>query len=73
MSLHVRKVVTVSEEIRTEGGRADGEPLRKAAAAAVLRNPYAGREWSEDLSELVAPSDEIGRLVAASTAAFRGS
>lgn len=73
MSLHVRKVVTVSEEIRTEGGRADGEPLRKAAAAAVLRNPYAGREWSEDLSELVAPSDEIGRLLGERAAAALGA
>jgi hypothetical protein len=63
MSLEIRKLLTVVEEIRSEGGRADGQPLRKAAAAAVVRNPYAGRSFSEDLSELVAPSAELGSLL----------
>lgn len=60
--LEVRKTLTVVEEVRSEGGRGDGEPLRKAAAAIVFRNPYAGREWSQDLSEIVEPSAELGRL-----------
>ncbi len=63
MSLEVRKVVTVSEEIRTEGGRGDGEPLRKAATAVVFANPYAGREFSRDLSEIVEQSAELGALI----------
>ena len=63
MSLHVRKVVTVVEEERTEGGRSDGEPLRKAATAVVIANPYAGRGYSEDLTELIEPSAELGTLV----------
>lgn len=63
MSLEIRKVMTFVEEVRTEGGRTDGEPLVKAATAVVFRNPYAGREWSEDLSEIEDPSAELGQLI----------
>ena len=42
MSLAIRKVLTVVEETRSDGGRGDGEPLRKAATAVVFANPYAG-------------------------------
>jgi hypothetical protein len=60
----VRKLVTVREEILTEGGRADeGEPLVKVAALAVIANPYVGRPLSAELEELVAPSGAIGRLL----------
>ncbi len=45
MSLEIRKIVTVVEEVRADGGRADGAPLRKAAVAVVFRNPYAGRPY----------------------------
>ena len=68
-SLQIRKVMLFTEEIRTDGGRSDGEPLYKAAAVAVFKNPYAGRPWSEDLSELVTPSDELGRLLGEKAAA----
>lgn len=64
MGLEIRKVVTVVEEVRSEGGRADGGgPLRKAACAVVIANPYAGREWSRDLSQLIEPSAELGELI----------
>lgn len=63
MSLEVRKLLTVVEEVRSEGGRSDGEPLRKAATAAVIGNPYAGRPYSDDLSELIEPSAELGKLI----------
>ena len=29
----------------------------------VVKNPYAGREFSEDLSELIEPSAELGQLI----------
>ncbi|HZV75541.1 MAG TPA: amino acid synthesis family protein [Conexibacter sp.] len=72
MSLTVRKIATCFEEILLEGGRRDGEPLRKAAAAAVVENPYAGRPFSEDLSELVEPSAELGRELGERVAALLG-
>jgi hypothetical protein len=63
MSLEIRKVFTFVEEVRAEGGREDGEPLVKAATAVVFRNPYAGREWSADLSEIEGSSAELGTLI----------
>jgi hypothetical protein len=63
VSLEIRKLMTVVEEIRTEGRRADGPPLRKAAAAAVVHNPYAGLPFSEELDQIVVPSAELGSLL----------
>ncbi|ADB49492.1 amino acid synthesis family protein [Conexibacter woesei] len=64
MSLDIRKVVTVVEDTFHDGGRGDdGGTLRKVAVAVVLKNPYAGRPYSDDLSLLIDPSDELGKLI----------
>ena len=41
--LELRKFAPVVEEIYHEGGPPAGEPLLRAAALAVIRNPFAGR------------------------------
>lgn len=56
--LSCRSWVTHIEEIHHDGGDPVAEPLRKAAVAAVIANPYAGR-WSDDLDELIGPSREL--------------
>lgn len=61
--MEIRKLVTVVEETRREAGRDVEPPLRKAAAAAVLVNPYAGR-YEDDLSELIDAGEELGALLA---------
>jgi hypothetical protein len=71
--LRIRKLAVFIEEVYSDGGRRDGEPLRKAAAVAVFENPYAGREYSEDLSELVTPSAELGKLLGERAAAALGA
>jgi hypothetical protein len=48
MSLVIRKLVTYSEDIFIEGGKAGG-PLRMTAIAAVMRNPWAGPDFVENL------------------------
>lgn len=48
LELEIRKFVTVVEEIHTEGGRGDGDPLMKAAVAVIFRNPYAGKPFTEE-------------------------
>jgi hypothetical protein len=64
--LDIRKVVLYLEEVRSEGGRSDAEgPLNKVAALAVIRNPYAGQPWSETLDDLVTPSGELAKMLAA--------
>lgn len=62
--IEIRKIVTVSEEIRGEAGRSADKPLRRAAAMAVVSNPYAGR-YQDDLSELVRFSGELGAMLGA--------
>ena len=59
---HVRKWFTHIEDILANetGQPADGEPVRRVVIAAAIHNPYAGR-FSEDLDDIVAKSDELGR------------
>ena len=59
MAVDVRKWVTFSEEILSEGGRDLDRPLRRVAVAAILVNPYAGR-YSEDISELIDAGEVLG-------------
>ena len=72
MSLTIRKVVTYCEEIRVDGAQAGDAPLRKAAAAAVVTNPYAGKPFSADLSEIIDNSAELGKLLGEAAAAAIG-
>jgi hypothetical protein len=64
MEAEIRKLIVTVEEVRTEGGRPVAPPLRRAAAIAVIRNPYAGR-YVEDLSPMFDLGDELADLLAA--------
>jgi hypothetical protein len=63
MSAVIRKIVTVVEETRAEMGRPVDPPTRRAAAVAVIENPFAGR-YVEDLSDLIAVGEALGGLLA---------
>ncbi len=58
----IRKIVTFVEEIRTEMGRTVEPPTRRAAAVAVIENPFAGK-YVEDLSDLMAIGEELGEIL----------
>ena len=60
--LKIRKIVTILEEFHMESGKALEKPLKKAAAIAVIKNPYAG-VYQEDLSLLVKFGEELGRIL----------
>ena len=62
MSADIRKIVVVVEEISTEMGRPVQPPTRRAAALAVIANPFAGT-YVEDLSPLMAIGEELGELL----------
>lgn len=49
IALTVRKYLTYAEEVREEGGRRLEKPLLRVAAGAVIRNPWAGQGYVEDL------------------------
>jgi hypothetical protein len=61
-ALKIRKLVTVVETTNTEMGRPVEPPSRKAAAVAVIENPFADRD-SEDLSALIDIGEELGGLL----------
>ncbi|MGI9422142.1 MAG: amino acid synthesis family protein [Hyphomicrobiaceae bacterium] len=58
----IRKIVTVVEEIHLEMDQTIAPPTRKAACAAVIENPYAGR-YQEDLALLMEIGEELGGLL----------
>src|SRR5215831_5034401 len=62
MRAKIRKIATIVEEVSTEMGRTVSPPVRRAAAVAVIENPYAG-QFSEDLSELMSIGEELGELL----------
>jgi hypothetical protein len=59
MSADIRKVVVVVEETEREMGKAVTPPTRKAVAAAVIKNPCAGR-FVDNLEPLMAIGEELG-------------
>src|ERR1700757_3940297 len=63
MKAKIRKLVTFVEETRTELDQAVDPPTRRAAAAAVVENPFASR-YVEDLTELAEIGEELGALLA---------
>ena len=54
-----------------EGGRNVTPPTRRAAAIAVIENPFAGK-YVEDLSPLIAIGEELGELLAVRAVAALG-
>lgn len=69
--VRIRKMVTVVEEVRTEMGRAIDPPTRRAAAIAVIENPFAGR-YVEDLDALMAIGEELGGILGEACVAALG-
>ncbi|WP_299908483.1 amino acid synthesis family protein [uncultured Paracoccus sp.] len=71
MSAEIRKICTWVEETHQEAGRAIVPPTRKAVAAAVIANPFAGR-YVEDLTPLIEIGAELGGLLGAKCVAALG-
>jgi len=64
MTLAIRKTLLHVETTLIEGGREAPRPLRLFAALAVLRNPWAGRGFVENLKpEIAAVAPALGELL----------
>ena len=62
MAVVIRKIVVTVEETHREGGQSVTPATRKAAAIAVIANPFAGRHVA-DLDELIEIGVELGELL----------
>ncbi|WP_125612421.1 amino acid synthesis family protein [Specibacter cremeus] len=63
--MKVRKIVTIVEEITSEGGREVSPPARVAIVAAVIENPWKGQGFVEDLAPgIEATASDVGALLA---------
>lgn len=49
MEIEIRKISTFIEETLIEGGKAAEQPIKMVVVAAILRNPWAGQGYVEDL------------------------
>ena len=58
----IRKIYTFIEQTYSEGTVQLDKPACKAAAAAVFKNPYAGK-YQEDLSLLYEWSEQLGEML----------
>jgi len=62
MPANIRKTSVIVEETRQDIGREVNPPTRKAAALAVIENPFAGK-YEEDLAELMGIGAELGEML----------
>ncbi len=70
----LRKLVTYDEVIYRDGDRAATPPLRLIGVAAVVKNPWAGRGYVEDLSpEINRIAPVLGKLLTDQIIALAGS
>ncbi|MBW1677363.1 MAG: amino acid synthesis family protein, partial [Deltaproteobacteria bacterium] len=60
--MEIRKMVTIVEETRKEMGKDLPKPIKKAAAIAIIENPFAGK-YQEDLSELTEDGVTLGDML----------
>jgi hypothetical protein len=71
MKADIRKIVVTVEETRREMGKAVSPATRKAVAAAVIKNPFAGL-YAENLEDLMAIGEELGGLLGEKAVAALG-
>ena len=70
-NVDVRKRITIVEEIFHEGGPVRTVPLRRAAALAVIHNPFAGK-YVEEIADFMHDLNPLGLEMAKSLVATLG-
>src|SRR5262249_45155727 len=69
-----RKTVTFCETTMIEGAKPAEKPLKLFAAAAVVRNPWYGRGYVDDLKPAIADiAPKLGELLTATMVELAGS
>ena len=74
MGLEIRKKVLYVEDTLIEGGKTAARPLKLIAAAAVIRNPWAGQGFVENLRpDILAVAPSLAEQLAAEIVRVAGS
>ena len=74
MQPEIRKVVSFLEDIHVEGGKVADPAWRMFAVAAVVKNPWAGRGFVENLRpEIMAAGPILGQMLTDRIVALAGS
>jgi hypothetical protein len=60
--MKIRKIMTFLDETHIEMGKTISPATRRAAAVAVIENPYAG-QYTEDLTVLMDAGEQLGALL----------
>lgn len=60
--MEIRKMVTIVEDVLADGAKTADKPVRKVAAVAVIKNPFAGK-YQEDLSTLIDDGEKLGKIL----------
>jgi hypothetical protein len=64
MKLDIKRLLCFTDHKEVEAGRRHHDhPLRRVAAVAIVGNPYAG-QYVDDLSEVIAASVDVGKILA---------
>ncbi|MGE0063257.1 MAG: amino acid synthesis family protein [Xanthobacteraceae bacterium] len=71
MDARIRKFVIIVDETLTEMGQPVTPPVRRAAAIAVIENPFAGR-YVEDLSPMIEMGEQLGHILSERAVAALG-
>jgi hypothetical protein len=74
MTNSIRKIVSYIDETLIEGGRAARQPLKLFAVAAVVKNPWAGQGFVEDLGpEIRQLAPVLGEILTSRILSLAGS
>ncbi len=66
MSFEIRKIVSYIEETLIEGGKATDKPVTMVGLAVVIKNPWVGNGFVEDLKpQIKANCSALGELMVA--------
>jgi len=60
--MNIRKILTFVDETHIEMGKTISPATRRAAAVAVIENPYAG-QYTEDLAQLMDAGEQLGAML----------
>jgi hypothetical protein len=60
--MELRKICTFIEEVHLEGGKAASRPITSIVLAAIIKNPWSGRGFVENLrTEIIDIAPKLGR------------